>query len=171
MTQRAIIITGPVGAGKTTTTWALAELLEQNDISCAAIDMDSLRWFHPTPPDDPFGSAVGFRHLRMMTQTFRETSIPTLVLADVIEETTADHQRAMPGYDVIVVRLQVDFARLDARLRQRETEIQIPWHLNRARELQGIMERNGIGDVVIEVKDESPAEIALSIATRLGLIS
>lgn len=167
---RAIIITGPVGAGKTTTMWALTYLLERNDVACAGIDMDALRWFYPTPADDPFGSRIGFHHLNVMATTYRELGIPTLVLADVIEEHTDRHATAMPGYEVIAVRLAVDIDRLHARLRSRETGEHYGWYENRAIELTGIMERNGIGDVVIEVDDETPQAVAQRIADRLGLL-
>lgn len=166
---QAIVITGPVGAGKTTTAMALSELLEQRDISCAMVDMDQLRWFHPRSPGDRFGSEVGFRHLDAMASTYRELQIPIFIIADVIETGVERHQRAMPGYDVTVVRLDVDIENMHARLRQRETNDTYAWYENRAIELAGIMERNGIGDVVIRVHDETPQQVAQEIAERLGL--
>lgn len=166
----AIIITGPVGSGKSTTAMALAEMLEHSDISCAAIDMDAIHWFHPTPSDDPFGSEVGFRHLKVMAETYRQLGIPTLILADVIETDATLHADSMPGYKTLVVRLDVPMDYLQKRIQQRETEQQIPWHLNRARELQAIMETNEVGNIVLPVNRESPQEIAAEIARRLGLI-
>lgn len=169
--KQAIIITGPVGSGKSTTAKALAELLEHNDVSCALLDMDALHWFHPTPADDPFGSDVGFQHLKMMTDTYRNMGIPLLILADVIEIDAVQHQQAMHDYPVLTIRLNVPLARLEDRLRLREPENQIPWHLNRAQELQTIMERNGVGDIVFAVDGESPQEVAAEIAVQLALIS
>ncbi len=167
---RAIIITGPVGAGKTTTAMALAELLEHRDISCAMVDMDQLRWFNPTPPGDRFGSRVGLRHLAVMAASYRELGIPTFILADVIETGIDQHASAMPGYEITVVRLAVAVERLHQRLRLRETDAQFGWHENRAIELTQIMERNGIGDIVIPVNDETPEQVALMIAEHLELL-
>lgn len=171
-TRRAIVITGPVGSGKTTTANALAEALEFADISCAMIDMDALRWFHPTPIDDPFGEAVGYRHVRMMAETYAALDIPTLILADVIETAEGRQKLAesIPGYELVVVRLDVAMELLQHRLRQRETERQLAWHLNRARELQEIMIRNGIGDVVIPVGTENAEAVAQRVATELDLM-
>lgn len=168
----AIVITGPVGAGKTTTAMALAEMLEHQDVSCATVDMDQLRWFHPTPQDDPFGEAVGRKHLQYMAQTWRELGIPTVILADVIEtgpgkQALAD---ALSGYDLIVVRLNVGMDRLHSRLRNRETERQVAWHLNRAQELQDIMIANNIGDIVVDVDEEDPEQVAAEIARKLSLL-
>ncbi len=167
---RALVITGPPGAGKTTTAMALSELLEQHDISCAMVDMDQLRWFHPRPPGDRFGCAVGLRHLGVMAATYRELRIPIFIIADVIETGTERHEEAMPGYDVTVVRLDVDINRMHARLRDRETDYHYAWYENRAIELTHIMERNGIGDVVIRVQDETRQQVAREIAEQLGLL-
>lgn len=168
--RRAIVITGPVGAGKTTTAMALAELLEHRDTPCAMVDMDQLRWIHPTPKGDPFASAIGLRHLAFMAQTWTELNISTVILADVIETGTDRHAKVMPGYEITVVRLSVGIERLHARLRERETDAQYGWHENRAIELTGIMERNGIGDLVIEVTNESPQDLAERIAIGVGLL-
>ena len=168
--SRAIVITGPVGAGKTTTAIALAALLEQRDISCAMIDMDQLRWFYPRPTGDRFGSQVGLRHLAVMAASYQELGIQILVLADVIETGTEWHASAVPGYEITVVRLAVPVEQLHQRLRLRETEADYEWHENRAVELTDIMERNRIGDLVIQVNHEGPEEIALMIAERLRLL-
>lgn len=170
--KRAVVITGPVGSGQSSTAKALAESLEYADISCAFIDMDTLRWFHPTPSDDPFGEAVGYRHVRMMAETYAERGIPTLILADVIE-TVASRQKlagAIPGYQLLVVRLDVPMEILKQRLRLRETECQQAWHFNRARELQEIMLHNRIGDVVIPVGTEGVDTVAQRVGQELGLL-
>lgn len=170
---RAIIITGPVGAGKTTTMHAMTWLLQRHDLPHAGIDIDALRWFHPTPPGDRFGGRVGLRHLAYMAKSYVELDIPTLVLADVIEsaEDVRRHQRAMPDYAVHVVRLDVSIPLIHERLRERESTDSLDWYLKRAPELQEIMEREGIGDLVIDVCERSPDEVACEIARHFNLVS
>lgn len=168
--NRAVIITGPVGSGKSSTAKALAELLEHNNVSCALIDMDAIRWFHPTPEGDPFGTEVGFLHLRIMANTYRSLGIPLLILADVIETGDQGHRDAIPDYPVVTVRLDVAFNQLRDRLEAREVPSQVPWHLERAQELQHTMEQKGIGDHVLSVEDESVEEIAAKIAEILELL-
>lgn len=170
--RQAIIITGPVGAGKTTVMATLADVLEQHSQPVAAIDMDMLRWFYPRQPGDPFGGFVGRQHLAFMAANYRTLGISTLVVADVIENY---HDReamveALPGFTVQVIRLQVPMDLIDQRLRQRDSGEHLQWCLERAPELQHIMEAANVGDTVIDVGTRTPWEIANEIARRLGLI-
>lgn len=169
--NKAIIITGSVGSGKTTTMGALTELLEDRNISCAGIDMDYLRWFHPHAPGDRFGTSVGLKHLSLLAESYCELGIPLLILADVIEDSVAAHQLALPDYDVTVVRLHVPVEEMHARLRQRESPQRVAWYLDRAIELQTIQDENEIGDVQIQVGDQSPEQVAREIDLLLGLSS
>ena len=43
--RRLIIITGPVGAGKSTTSLALAQSLRRPDLAVAVIDLDQIYYF------------------------------------------------------------------------------------------------------------------------------
>ena len=75
----------------------------------------------------------------------------------------------MPGTAVTVVRLDVSLPELERRLKGRESEASLAWYLNRAPELRGIMEREGVGDHVIDVGSRSPMDIAREIVDRLNL--
>ncbi|MCA9834211.1 MAG: zeta toxin family protein [Thermomicrobiales bacterium] len=170
--QRAIVITGPVGAGKTSTMWALADLLQAHDLSCAGIDMDTLRRYHPQPSDDPFGNRLGRKHLAFMAASYFGAGIERVILADVVE-TTDDREAlalAMGDPGLIVVRLRVPMDTLRQRLHGRESAERLPWYLNRAVELEEILDANAIGDLIVEVTEQPPHHVAHEIAARLGLI-
>lgn len=169
---QAIVISGPVGAGKTTIMSALTDLLHSQGVACAGIDMDSLRWFYPHPPGDRFGASIGRRHLAMLAGSYHELGIPTLILSDVVEH---DDDRAlladaMPDYEIHVVRLHVAMGLIMDRLKQRESDEHLQWYLERAPELQRIMEEAGVGDIVIDVGERTPREVATDIASKLSLI-
>lgn len=169
---RAIIITGTVGVGKTTTMAALTAWLEDREVSCAGIDMDALRWFYPHPEGDRFGSSVGRKHLAYLAASYHELGIPLIVLADVVEQENdrSALAAAMPQYDVHVVRLRLGMDDVSARLRQREDPERLDWYLHRAPELEAIQDDAGVGDTTIDISDRSPREIAVEIATILRLI-
>ncbi|MCO5229338.1 MAG: hypothetical protein M9934_13800 [Thermomicrobiales bacterium] len=170
---RAIIITGTVGVGKTTTMAALTAYLEDHDVSCAGIDMDALRWFYPHPEGDRFGSSVGRKHLAYLAASYHELGIPLIVLADVVEHEN-DHRAlaaAMPQYDIHVIRLRLGMDAVVDRLRQREDPERLAWYLHRAPELEAIQDDAGVGNMVIDIADHSPREIAMLIADNLHLLT
>jgi broad-specificity NMP kinase len=168
----AIVVTGPVGSGKSTTAAALSGLLEEHAVPHAMVDMDHLRWVYPTPSGDRFGVRLGYRNLAAIWPNLLAAGIRCAVLADVIEsrEQVRDYESAMPGADVTVVRLEVDSAELARRLHGRETPETIDWYLHRAPELQEIMEREGVGDIVVDVGSRDALAIAREIIDRIGLI-
>lgn len=169
---RAIIITGTVGVGKTTTMAALTGWLEDLGVSCAGIDMDALRWFYPHPEGDRFGSAIGRKHLAYLAASYHELGIPLIVLADVVERENdrSALAAAMPQYDVHVVRLRLGMDAVSMRLRQREDPERVDWYLQRAPELEAIQDDAEVGDTVIDIDDRSPREIAVEIATVMRLV-
>ena len=167
----ALVVTGPVGAGKSTTMNALSELLQERGIPHAAIDMDCLRWVYPSPPGDPFASQIGWDNLAAIWPNLQTIGPRCVVIADVVErrDQSRQYRAAMPGVDVTVVRLDVPMEVILRRLERRESEQTIDWYRHRAPELQEIMERNRIGDLVINVGDRSPQDIAIEILERAGL--
>ena len=167
-----VVVTGPVGAGKTATMEALSMLLEQVPGRHVAIDMDHLRWVVPEPEGDRFGSQLGLRNLTAIWPNLLDAGIRRAVMADVVEsrEQVRDYEAAMPGADVTVVRLHVAPGEIARRLKVRETPETIDWYLRRAPELQAIMEREGVGDIVIDVGTRDPQAIAREIIDKAGLI-
>jgi adenylylsulfate kinase len=168
----AIVITGPVGAGKSTTASAISTLLQDAGIRHAVIDMDHLRWVYPEPPGDRFAVRLGYRNLASIWPNLGEVGVACIILADVVEsrEQARDYERAMPGTSVTVVRLDVSMAEIARRLSGRESEKTIAWYLHRAPELQGIMEREEVGDIIIDVDSRDPIDVAREIISRTVML-
>lgn len=167
----AVVVTGPVGAGKTTTVDALSTLLGAVPLRHVAIDMDHLRWVYPEPEGDRFGALLGYRNLAAIWPNLLEVGVRCAILADVVEsrEQVRAYEAAMPGAEVTVVRLHVAPEEIARRLHDRETPESIAWYLRRAPELQGIMEREGVGDIVVDVGTHDPLAIAREIMEKTGL--
>jgi len=168
-----VIVTGPVGSGKSTVADVMRWTLVDQGVTCAAIDMDALRMVSPSPPADPFGEEIGYRNLASVWPNLVEAGVRAVMIATVVEDrahSLAELRRAMPGGTVTIVRLNVPMDLVHARLTRRErTDHDRAWHLNRAPELQGIMERGAVEDVLVEVGDRTPEEVAAEIIERLGL--
>lgn len=171
--RQAIVITGPVGSGKTTVMATLTEIMEEQNTSCAGIDMDHFRWFFPKQPGDPFGGDVGRKNLAFLAANYRSVGIPVLAIADLVEK-EEDRQKlaeALPDFEVTLIRLSVPMHLIEKRLRERESMDRLPWYLERAPELEHIMAARDVGDIVIDVGERTPREVAAEIARRLGMLS
>ena len=164
-----IVVTGPVGSGKSTTAWALHDMLIAERIPTALIDMDFLRcaW----PQVTAWNHQLGYDNFAAIAVNHQAIGVRCFVVADVVEslEQRADYESAVPGARVVIVRLDVPLDVIEARLRVRETAESIEWFLARAPELQEILTRNGIGDLVVKVDGHSGAEVAKEIFDRLEL--
>ncbi|GAA1651820.1 AAA family ATPase [Actinoplanes couchii] len=149
---RALLITGTVGAGKTTVAEAIGDLLTEQRVPHAVIDLDWLRRAWPSPPDDRFHHALTIRNLRAVATNFRNAGAERLILAGVLETRTErdDHEAAL-GVPLTVCRLQITPAAVRVRLHHRHTTAPeaLSWHLNRADELGQILRAAAVEDYVI----------------------
>jgi predicted kinase len=163
---RVVVITGPVGSGKTTIGDALSDLLADTGFRHSFIDMDRLRVTRPRPPGDPYGARAGWQHLAALWPLLLAEGARCVLLADVVEDRAgylADLAAAAPGGRPAIVRLQVPMAVILRRLERRESPATLDWYRRRAPELQTIMEHGRVEDLLIDVGDRSPSEIAAEI--------
>jgi hypothetical protein len=165
-----LVITGPVGVGKTATGMAVSEILDDRGWAYALIDMDWLRWSQPRPAGDPFHTALGLRNLAAVWANCRATGAERLVLVDVVE-TGRDVERyreAVPGAFVQVARLHASLPTILSRLEGRESAASLAWHQRRAPELIAIMDRNQIGDIHIDTDGQTLETIAQDVLLQAG---
>lgn len=165
MAPTVVVITGPVGSGKSTSMQALWELLDSQGERAAMVDMDSLRALCPEDPADPFHAGLGVANLQAIWPQFAERGARWLLLTDAVEHPAqrAVYEGAVPGATVIIVRLDVPIERVHQQLRGRESGGSLDWHLKRSVELQSMMVERGVGDLVVSVDGQSPPEVATLI--------
>ncbi|HEY3285169.1 MAG TPA: hypothetical protein VGN26_23095 [Armatimonadota bacterium] len=163
-----LIVTGPVGVGKTTIAEEVSRQLSEASVPNAWVDVDLLRTCYPSPPDDPFHMALGLANLAAVCANYRAAGAERLVLADVVEapEAVPCYEEAIPGARITVVRLSACIETLHGRLDGREEGEDLRWHRNRAVELTGIMESTGVGDLIIRTDGRRPAAIASEALQR-----
>jgi len=165
--EAALLLTGTVGAGKTTVAEAVGDLLAERGAPHAVIDLDWLRRSWPAPPGDPFQHGVTVRNLRALAGTFREAGARWLVLAGVVEtRAERDDYRAAVGVPLTVCRLQVDLGVVRERLRRRHRADprESRWFLERAGELDRILRAAAVEDVVADVTGMSAEQAARAVS-------
>jgi hypothetical protein len=167
-----IVVTGPVGVGKTTVGMSISERLGERSVAHALVDLDWLRWRHPAPEYDPFHVALGMKNLAAVCANYRAEGIERLILVDVVEtrEQKEDYEAALPGSRVLIARLAAPLDTILGRLAGRETGDSLEWYRRRAPELMGIMERNRVEDLLVDTDGKTPAETADELLQEIGWI-
>ena len=167
---QVLVVTGPVGVGKSAVAGELSNLLSGADLAHAVIDLDWLRWCHPSPAGDPFHTALGFQNLKAVAANYRAAGASRLILVDIVEARLglADYEAAIPGADILVVRLNATLPTIRARLEGRETGDSLRWHQERAAELLDLMNERAVEDLLVQTEGKTAAEVAGEVLARIG---
>ena len=169
-----IIVTGPVGVGKTTVSEEMGYVLRDAKVPHATVDFDRLTACYPRPKgDDGWGTKLGHMNLAALWQNFRASGARRLIIARVIESRSEleGYREAVPGAEITVVRLRASPSTLQARVRRRGEGIGMQWHLDRAVELASLMDASPVEDMLIETDDRDPTTIAREVLHRAGWLA
>ena len=117
-----LLITGPVGVGKSTVAAEAGRLLREADVPHALVDLTWIEQCWPVPADDPWNECLTHRNLACMWENFRQAGAGRLLLVRVLEARSLLRHlaEAVPGADIMAVRLRAPLAVLHARIRARE---------------------------------------------------
>jgi broad-specificity NMP kinase len=113
----AVVVTGPPGAGKTTTLVALSDALVRDEIAHAVIDVDEVAWAYPHPDDDQ-----RLEYLRDAADAHRRQGHSLLLVGEVVVTPAAVDAvvTAVGAEDHLLVRLEAARHTLRARIVARE---------------------------------------------------
>lgn len=171
MSVPTIIVTGPVGVGKTTVAREMGLLLLDAKVPHANVDFDQLTACYPrSAADDRWGTQLGLANLAALWTNYEASGARRLIVARVIESRSEleGFRQAVLGADILVVRLRAVPETLRARVRQREKGLGMEWHLDRAVELASLMEEQRVEDLLVETDGRDPLSIAQEILQHVG---
>ena len=168
----AVLLTGTVGTGKTTTAYALSALERAAGVPHALVDLDQVRLLVPAPAADPFAHEVELANLRDLARNYRAAGARRLILAGVVEQ-AAEVPRYTAALDVarlLVCRLTVDADDVPARLRHRHADEPdaLAWHLERTVELTALLDAAPFEDVRVCTTGRTPADVAAEVRRAAG---
>jgi deoxyadenosine/deoxycytidine kinase len=58
-----LVVSGPIGVGKTTVAQEISNLLDRSNTAHTFVDLDALTQTYTRPPDDPYGYRLVFANL------------------------------------------------------------------------------------------------------------
>lgn len=169
-----ILVTGPVGVGKTTVAEEMGYVLLAAKVPHATVDFDQLTACYPRRADDDrWGTKLGLMNLAALWKNYRASGACRLLIARVIESRSDldGFRKAVPGADILVVRLRAAPTTLQERVRQRGQGVGMEWHLDRAVELAAQMDAEPVEDLLVETEGRDPTTIARDILQRAGWLS
>ncbi len=158
-----LLISGPVGVGKSTVGRQVAEILEAKRIPHTFVDFDQIRYTYPRPANDPWGNQLGLENLRAIWRNCSRSGSLNLILSYVVEESLFIKSllKVIPEGDVFTVQLTASLESLNSRLTAREEGSALEWHLNRSVELKSILARSTTPrDHLIDTDSRAAIDIA-----------
>jgi hypothetical protein len=164
-----LVITGPVGVGKSTIAAEAAWLLRRAGVPHALVDLDRIEQCWPVPADDPWNERVSHRNLACMWANFRQAGADRLIFARVLETRSLLRRvtEAVPGAQITVVRLRAPLAVLHERIRGREAG-DPEWFLGAATHTEEVFERAQVEDHLVDNENRPAAVVAGEVLQRVG---
>ncbi|HWU45656.1 MAG TPA: AAA family ATPase [Humibacter sp.] len=164
---RVLFLNGTVGAGKTSTAFAVSDRLRERGIPHQVIDLDELRRAWPAPEDDPFDQQLELVNLRSLRSNARDRGLDVFILAGVIEDSAGrvEYEKVMGRMTVVRLTARAETLR-DRLLRRHAPGKERDWHLNRADELAAIIAGSHIDDFAVSTDERTAHEVGEEIAAR-----
>lgn len=166
-----LVISGPVGCGKSTTGRLAAHVLRERNIPYGLVDYEWLAESWPRPGDDPWNGRVAYLNLAAMWRNFSEIGADRLIVCQTIERRSdlARIDVAIPGAECILVWLSAPLETVLARIRARQPDPD--WYEDAAKHLAERGDPSQVADLVVDNAARSPLEVAEDILRQVGWIS
>jgi hypothetical protein len=167
-----LLITGPVGVGKSTVGNEVFRLLCDARMPSAFIDLPALGNGWPPPADDPWNERLAHANLACAWENFQRAGARRLVLCRVLEaRSLLRHVRAaVPGAEVVVVGLRAPLELIHARVRSREAG-DPSWYLDAAAKLVDRLRSSGVEDHALDNDERSPTDVAVEALRVIGWLA
>ncbi len=166
-TTKVLVLCGAAGVGKSTTAYEIAHQLGRADIPHAVIDTDQLDQVHPWPPPGLAPSELSRRNLAAVWANLAEVGHTRLLLTGVfvaLERELAWIADAVPGADIVSVRLTADVSALEQRVRRREIGSEADGQLARTlRQYADLRRPEPPGTTVIDTTGRTVASVAAEV--------
>lgn len=167
MTVQVLVLTGSMGAGKTTVLGEASDLLTARGVVHAVIDLDDLT---AVGLSDHLCTELTYANLASVWSNFARAGVTRLLLGEAVEnaDELARIRAAIPDSTFVVCRLTATVETMQRRLRTREPGMLQPTFLARARELDDVLERARLEDFCVANDHGSVTDVAAEVLTVAG---
>jgi adenylylsulfate kinase-like enzyme len=168
----ALVITGGIGAGKTSVAIEIGETLEAEHVPVAVVDVDWLVWASAPSLhcDDCDAIAALLRdNLTAIAANFASRGVTTVVLPRAVstEQEAAAIAAALPQATIEVVRLDVTEAEAVRRITARDGGQVLEQHLSQLERVVQLTETIYSEATVVETHERSVPDVAAAVLAAI----
>jgi hypothetical protein len=165
-----LIITGTMGAGKTTVLVEASDILSSRHIAHAAIDLDALGLAHR--PSEPSNDGVMYRNLESVCNNYASVGVRRLLLARAMENRSELElcRGVVSATSTIVCRLTASIEAVQQRVQTRESGVSQRKYVDRVAKLNDILDRARLEDFTVTNENRSLTEVAHEVLVKAGWI-
>jgi len=167
--SKLLIISGPVGVGKTSVAGELSNILVQDNVPHAFVDLDALTYTYPRSENDPFGNQLALENLKAIWQNSHKRGAQNLIVPRVIESNNQATKiaEAVGITEPILCRLSASDKTLIERVQAREIGSGLCWHEKRSLELSKTLASAKLEDFCILTDNRTISEISKDLMQRI----
>ena len=166
-----LVITGSMGAGKTSVLGEASDILRLQGITHAAINVDALglAFLRAESRNDE----AMYCNLRSVCNNYAALGVTRFLLARAVENPhELDICRGIvPAADTTVCRLTASVETMEARVRICESGVSQREYVSRAAELNAILDRAHLEDFSVVNENRSLTEVAQEMLVKAGWVS
>jgi hypothetical protein len=170
--ESLLIISGSMGAGKTSVLGEASDILALRHITHAAIDLDALGLAHFESTSDHTDEMM-YRNLQCVSANYAALGVTRLLLARAIES-RAELERCrtvVSAKNTVVCRLTSSIETMRRRVQMRESGVLQRGYIARVAELNAILEGVRLEDFAVSSENRSVTDVALDVLGKAGWIS
>jgi hypothetical protein len=171
LTESLLIITGSMGAGKTSVLGEASDILALRRIAHAAIDLDALGLGHI--PSAASNDGVKYRNLQSVCENYASLGVKRVLLARAVED-RAELELclgAVSATNTVVCRLTASLEVMEQRVKRRESGVLQREYIARVAKLNDILDRARLEDFTVTNEDRPLRGVAYEMLLRAGWIS
>ena len=165
-----LIITGTMGAGKTTVLGEASDILALRHIVHAAIDLDALGLAHL--PSATGNDAVMYKNLQAVSKNYASLGVSRLLLARAIEDRAQLElcRSAVSATNTLICRLIASLEKMQQRVKMRETGALQLEYVARVAKLNAILDRAQLEDFRVTNENHALNDVAHELLVKAGWI-
>jgi hypothetical protein len=166
-----LIITGTMGAGKTTVLGEASDMLALRGLVHAAIDLDALGLAHIPPATGNDG--VMYRNLQSVSENYASLGVKRLLLARALEDRAELElcRAAVSSPDTVVCRLTASLEAMQQRVARRELGVLRREYAARVAKLNTILDGARLENYTVANEMRSVSEVAREVLVKAGWIA